>query len=132
MIRCGFAGDGTVHIKMGRQQLIHGLDRVTGEGDLGIDNRIDLHWTAVEPAAELLFAPRLPAGISRDHIEDHVGIHEAHPGVGQQTALLADLLGDGHLPFAGDPHDPMRGNSSKNLTDVGLPAAAGLPTRASR
>jgi hypothetical protein len=37
----GFAGDGTVRIKMGRQQVIHGLDRLAGEGDLGIDNRID-------------------------------------------------------------------------------------------
>ncbi len=131
MIRSGFAGDGTVRIKMGRQQVIHGLDRLAGEGDLGKDNRIDHHGTAVEPAAELLLAPRLPEGISCDHIEDHVGIHETHPGVGQQTALLADLLGNGDLPLAGDPHDPMRGNSSKNLTDVGLPAAAGLPTRAS-
>jgi len=84
MTRSGLAGDGTVRIKMGRQQLIHGLDRLAGEGDLGIDNRIDQHGTAVEPAAELLFAPRLPEGISRDHIEDHVGIHEAHPGVGNR------------------------------------------------
>jgi hypothetical protein len=131
MIRSGFAGDGTVRIKMGRQQLIHGLDRLAGKGDLGIDNRIDQQRPSVEPAAELLFAPRLPEGISCDHIEDHIGIHEAHPGVGPQTALLADLLGNGDLALAGDPHGSTRGNSSKNLTDVGLPAAAGLPTRAS-
>ena len=76
----GFAGDGTVRIKMGRQQVIHGLDRLAGEGDFGIDNRIDQHGTAVEPAAELLLAPRLPEGISCDHIEDHIGIHEHHQG----------------------------------------------------
>jgi hypothetical protein len=131
MTRSGFAGDGTVRIKMDRQQLIHGLDRLAGEGDLGIDNRINQQRPSVEPAAELLLAPRLPAGISRDHIEDHIGIHETHPGVRQQTALLADLLGNGDLPLAGDPHDPMRGNTSKNFTDVGLPATAGLPTLAS-
>jgi hypothetical protein len=26
--------------------------------------------------------------------------------VGQQAALLADLLGNGDLALAGDPHDP--------------------------
>jgi hypothetical protein len=31
----GFAGDETVHIKMVRQQVIHGLDRLASEGDLG-------------------------------------------------------------------------------------------------
>jgi hypothetical protein len=34
--------------------------------------------------------------------------HEAHLGVGQQTALLADLLVNGGLALAGDPHDPRR------------------------
>ncbi len=66
----GFAGDETVHIKMVRQQVIHGLDRACGEGDLGIDNRIDQQRPSVEPAAELLLAPRLPEGTSCDHIKD--------------------------------------------------------------
>ena len=69
----GFAGDGTVRIMMGRQQVIHGLDRLASEGDLGIDNRIDQQRPSVEPAAELFLAPRLPAGISCDHIKDHKG-----------------------------------------------------------
>jgi hypothetical protein len=55
---------------MVRQQVIHGLDRLASEGDLGIDNRIDQQRPSVEPAAELLLAPRLPEGISCDHIKD--------------------------------------------------------------
>jgi len=42
--------------------------------------------------------------------------------VGQQTALLADLLGNGDLALAGDPHgSPV--NARKNLAGVDGPCS---------
>jgi hypothetical protein len=46
--------------------------------------------------------------------------------VGQQTALLADLLGDGDLTLAGDPHARPIRQQCKNLTAAGGTSAPGL------
>jgi hypothetical protein len=63
---------------------------VNHAGDGAINSRPVKAWRK-RRRSQLLLAPRLPNGISHDHIEDHIEIDAHHQGCSSQR-LRADMV----------------------------------------
>ena len=55
-----------------RQRLLEFLDPLERDRDLGVDDRVDQCWPAVERIGELRLRPLTPPGILGEEVEQHV------------------------------------------------------------
>lgn len=105
----GRLGDGAIVVEMGWQQLYHLLDALNGKAYLVVDDHIVCNGSSIQKALQMFFAPGTTVRVRRQHIQNHVGIHQQHQGFSplvrvSRTSVLKRVRGGPGEDGGGPPH----------------------------